>query len=104
MSPAYELDPAFVLDLLTCQKWTFAKTMKWCPHEWTTTKTWTEEIELWHAVLRWMFDPARSTVEPWGEGRWRRNVRYYRAGGFRFWTMDDHQLHKCTLMNRAKEP
>lgn len=75
-----------------------------CPHFWALRKWFTEERELWEAMCAFMFDPANSDVEPWGKGRWRRNVRYFRVGAYRYWANEGPGGLELDLLNRAVEP
>lgn len=96
-----------VQKILEEQTWVYAKTMPWCPHFYTRAfREWKQDRGVWTSMVRFMFDPANSDVEPWGKGKWKRDVTYFRVGGWRYWGMEKlpEDIDKIDLINRAKEP
>lgn len=79
--------------------WRFAKTMPQWPH-WYVMKAWNpgREAEFMELVRR-VFEEGRD--EQWGTGEHERTVRYYYAGGYKYWVMDP-TIEATDLINRAR--
>ncbi len=79
--------------LLLANKWTFAKTMLYNPHEYTLRKNW-ENDEEFVEVAQFIRDNGYTLM--W----WGRPYLCYDLDGKRYWTMGD-PMETTTLINRA---
>lgn len=80
-------------------KWRFAKTMPQWPH-WYVMEEWNSDREPeFRELVRRIFEEGRD--EQWGVGKWERTVRYYYAGGYKYWVMDP-TIDETDLINRAR--
>jgi hypothetical protein len=81
---------AFILE----NKWTFARTMPWCPHEYVVRAKCTSEAEFVRVVIY-----IRENGEP---RRYGNNIRtYLDLDGQTMWTMGD-PLNETTVLNRQR--
>ena len=76
-------------------KWQYAKTMPEHPHEYT--------VKEWNLDKVDMFDKFVEFIrkEGYDEYFYRRKMRYYDIGGYKYWTMGA-PLEATILINRAK--
>lgn len=85
---------AELIKALEGAEWVFARTMPWCPHEYTLRKTWADDGRFVAAVeaIR-----ALGEVRPWKRYR----HTYFDANGWTYWTMGS-PIPATILINRAK--
>jgi len=83
-----------VVEELESKEYKFAKTMPWCPHEYTLRKNW-DNSELFEDIVQFIRD--NGVREFFGK----RLMIYFYANGWKYWTMGS-PLNKTPLINRAK--
>ncbi len=75
------------------QRWTFAKTMKWCPHEYTLRKHWTADVPFTE-VVRYLNEKGYKAF-------FGKSVNtYWQAGPMKYWAMNSNP-EKAGLINRT---
>jgi hypothetical protein len=91
--------PDPVAAFVSSVSWRFAKTMPRWPH-WYVMKDWNPGRDAeFNELVRRIFEAGSD--EPWGEPPYRRVVRYYRLGDFKYWSMDP-TIEETDLVNRAR--
>ena len=86
---------------LESMKWTYAKTMPGCPHEWTHRKDWIRRE--WDFAITIMRHPAIYEVRYW----YSRAVQYTDLGDWMYWTSGAPLYHpdgyktEVWILNRA---
>lgn len=80
--------------LLENERWTFAKTMPSIPHQWVSTRTWSNTVPFVE-VVQYIRDHGRR--ERWGKY----NHHYLYLSGWKYWTMGA-PAEETTIINRAR--
>ena len=93
-----KITPERVTELLSAQRFTFAKTMPQIPHYWTHRKDWFNDVDFCDVV---MFIREWGIKEKWSN----RTFIYYYANGYKYWTMNEQLSYtdkkKTFILNRC---
>jgi hypothetical protein len=84
-----------LIEMVNELKWTYAKTMPWCPHFYIVRNPAIEEryVKLWNAINEF------GDVGYFGETR---RLYLHLGDGYKYWHMSD-DLSMSKIINRAKD-